>query len=115
MGQATAPVSVLLVEDEILISKLVADWLSERGFAVREIATAESPLPADLEAAFGVTVSVTTLVHRRAADAGDQLLDGVTHFRLCTHGFGQRTRMATKQKSSSSGHTLHVDLGAKRR
>ena len=44
MGQATAPVSVLLVEDEILISNLVADWLAERGFAVHEIATADEAL-----------------------------------------------------------------------
>jgi len=44
MGQATAPVSVLLVEDEILISNLVADWLSERGFAVHELATADEAL-----------------------------------------------------------------------
>ena len=32
MGRASQPVSVLLVEDEVLISNLVADWLSERGF-----------------------------------------------------------------------------------
>jgi CheY-like chemotaxis protein len=44
MGQATAPVSVLLVEDEILISNLVADWLSERGFAVHELSTADEAL-----------------------------------------------------------------------
>lgn len=40
MGYAPAPVSVLLVEDEVLISHLVADWLSERGFSVKEVATA---------------------------------------------------------------------------
>jgi CheY-like chemotaxis protein len=38
MGQA--PISVLLVEDEVLISNLVADWLSESGFAVHEVTTA---------------------------------------------------------------------------
>jgi CheY-like chemotaxis protein len=40
---APAPV-VLLVEDEELISHLVAEWLSEHGFAVRELATAEAAL-----------------------------------------------------------------------
>jgi CheY-like chemotaxis protein len=44
MGQAKPPVSVLLVEDEILISHLVADWLSEHGFAVHEAATADEAL-----------------------------------------------------------------------
>jgi len=48
-------VSVLLVEDEELVSNLVADWLSERGFAVHEVTNAEVALahldsgrPADL-------------------------------------------------------------------
>jgi len=40
---ATAP-TVLLVEDEVLISRLVADWLVERGFAVREVATGDEAL-----------------------------------------------------------------------
>lgn len=44
MGRATTPVSVLLVEDEVLISHLVADWLSERGFSVKEVATAGEAL-----------------------------------------------------------------------
>jgi CheY-like chemotaxis protein len=39
-----APVSVLLVEDEVLISTLVADWLSEVGFAVHEVTTADEAL-----------------------------------------------------------------------
>jgi len=39
-----AHVSVLLVEDEELISHLVADWLSERGFAVHEVANADEAL-----------------------------------------------------------------------
>jgi CheY-like chemotaxis protein len=40
---APAP-TVLLVEDEQLISHLVADWLGENGFAVRELATADAAL-----------------------------------------------------------------------
>ena len=42
MPQAT--VSILLVEDEELISELVADWLSERGFAVHETANARDAI-----------------------------------------------------------------------
>ena len=41
---ATAAPTVLLVEDEVLISMLVADWLAERGFAVHEAATGEEAL-----------------------------------------------------------------------
>ena len=44
VGQAKAPVSILLVEDEVLISHLVADWLAERGYAVHEAATADEAL-----------------------------------------------------------------------
>lgn len=44
MGQAAAPVSVLLVEDEVLISTLVADALSESGFSVHEAASADEAL-----------------------------------------------------------------------
>jgi CheY-like chemotaxis protein len=44
MGRAGAAVSVLLVEDEVLISRLVADWLSQRGFAVHEAASAEEAM-----------------------------------------------------------------------
>ena len=40
---ATAP-TVLLVEDEVLISNLVADWLAERGFAVHEVTTGDDAL-----------------------------------------------------------------------
>jgi CheY-like chemotaxis protein len=40
----TARVSVLLVEDEVLISHLVSEWLSERGFAVHEATTAAEAL-----------------------------------------------------------------------
>jgi len=43
MRQATAP-TVLLVEDEVLISTLVASSLSERGFIVHETATADEAL-----------------------------------------------------------------------
>jgi CheY-like chemotaxis protein len=44
MGRAASPISVLLVEDEILISNLVADWLSESGFVVHEVTTADAAL-----------------------------------------------------------------------
>jgi CheY-like chemotaxis protein len=44
MAGASQPVSVLLVEDEVLISNLVADWLSERGFAVHEVTTGDAAL-----------------------------------------------------------------------
>ncbi len=44
MGRAATPVSVLLVEDEVLISMLVADALSEHGFVVHEAATADEAL-----------------------------------------------------------------------
>lgn len=39
-----AAVSVLLVEDEVMISNLVADCLVESGFRVREVATADEAL-----------------------------------------------------------------------
>jgi CheY-like chemotaxis protein len=44
MGQAKEPVSVLLVEDEALISHLVADWLNEHGFVVHEASNADDAL-----------------------------------------------------------------------
>ena len=44
MGRAATPPTVLLVEDEVLISKLVSDWLAERGFAVHEVATGDEAL-----------------------------------------------------------------------
>jgi two-component system, response regulator PdtaR len=44
MGRAGAPISVLLVEDEILISNLVADVLSASGFVVHEVTTADEAL-----------------------------------------------------------------------
>ncbi len=44
MGRAAASVSVLLVEDEVLISKLVAEELSEHGFTVHEVTTASEAL-----------------------------------------------------------------------
>jgi CheY-like chemotaxis protein len=44
MGQAKQAVSVLLVEDEALISHLVADWLNERGFVVHEASNADDAL-----------------------------------------------------------------------
>jgi len=44
MQHAAAPATVLLVEDEVLISHLVADWLGEHGFAVHEVADADAAL-----------------------------------------------------------------------
>lgn len=44
MGHAVAPRSVLLVEDEILISHVVAEELSKHGFAVHEVTTADDAL-----------------------------------------------------------------------
>ena len=43
MGQSV-PRTVLLVEDEVLISNLVAEALSERGFTVHEVTTADEAL-----------------------------------------------------------------------
>ena len=44
MGRASTPISVLLVEDEVLISNLVAEWLVESGFSVHEARTADEAL-----------------------------------------------------------------------
>lgn len=44
MGHAQAPLSVLLVEDEVMISELVADALHEHGFEVHEAATGNDAL-----------------------------------------------------------------------
>lgn len=44
MGHAAAPISVLLVEDEPMISSLVADELSEHGFNVHQVATGDAAL-----------------------------------------------------------------------
>lgn len=44
MGRAATALTVLLVEDEVLISHLVADWLCERGFAVHEVTTGDEAL-----------------------------------------------------------------------
>ena len=41
MGRTEHPVSVLLVEDEVLISALVAETLSDYGFVVHEVTTAD--------------------------------------------------------------------------
>lgn len=37
-----SPPTILLVEDETLISQLIADWLGDRGFAVHEAGTADA-------------------------------------------------------------------------
>ena len=44
MRRGAAPVSVLVVEDEVLISNLVADALSASGFLVHEVTTADEAL-----------------------------------------------------------------------
>ena len=44
MGQAAASISVLVVEDEVLISNLVADVLSASGFVVHEVTSAREAL-----------------------------------------------------------------------
>lgn len=44
MGRAATAPTVLLVEDEVLISNLVADWLGERGFAVHEVTSGDEAL-----------------------------------------------------------------------
>jgi CheY-like chemotaxis protein len=44
MGETMAPISVLLVEDEVLISNLVADCLTASGFIVHEVTTADEAL-----------------------------------------------------------------------
>ena len=44
MARAELPPTVLIVEDETLISHLVADWLNERGFAVHEAASGDEAL-----------------------------------------------------------------------
>jgi two-component system, response regulator PdtaR len=44
MGRAAPPISVLLVEDEVLISNMVADCLTASGFIVHEATTADEAL-----------------------------------------------------------------------
>ena len=44
MARAALPPMVLIVEDETLISRLIADWLNERGFAVHEAASGDEAL-----------------------------------------------------------------------
>jgi CheY-like chemotaxis protein len=44
MARAASLPTVLIVEDEMLISHLVADWLNDRGFAVHEAASGDEAL-----------------------------------------------------------------------
>lgn len=44
MGRAATAPTVLLVEDEVLISQLVAEWLTEKGFTVREVTSGDEAL-----------------------------------------------------------------------
>ena len=44
MSQTVQPISVLLVEDEVMISNLVAECLTAAGFTVHEVTTADEAL-----------------------------------------------------------------------
>lgn len=44
MGRVAMPIAVLVVEDEALIRSLVADYLSESGFAVHEAESGDEAL-----------------------------------------------------------------------
>ena len=44
MSRTAVAISVLLIEDEVMISNLVADCLSESGFRVHEVVTADEAL-----------------------------------------------------------------------
>jgi len=44
MQHGAATVTVLMAEDEVLNSHLVADWLGEHGFAVHEVGNADAAL-----------------------------------------------------------------------
>ena len=64
MSRTTAAISVLLVEDEVMISNLVAARLSESGFRVHEVATADDALRviksgANVDVVFIVSVADT--------------------------------------------------------
>src|SRR5262249_34666255 len=62
MGRGAAPISVLVVEDEVFISNLVADVLSASGFLVHEVTTADEALKyIDSGAAIDVLFSDITL------------------------------------------------------
>ena len=59
MRRTAAAISVLLVEDEVMISNLVAGCLSESGFHVHEVATADEALHliksgANVDLGFGI-------------------------------------------------------------
>ena len=44
MGHAAPLISVLLVEDEVLVSNMIADSLTASGFAVHEVTSADEAL-----------------------------------------------------------------------
>ena len=78
MGRAATP-TVLLVEDEVLISHLVADWLSERGFAVHEVATGDEAL--DYVDSGGEVDVMFTDVNLPGSMSGAQLAERVRQIR----------------------------------
>jgi CheY-like chemotaxis protein len=79
MGRAATAPTVLLVEDEILISQLVAHWLAARGFAVREVATSEEAL--DYIASGGAVDVMFTDVNLPGGMDGAQLAARVREIR----------------------------------
>lgn len=79
MGLAATVPTVLLVEDEVLISHLVADWLSERGFAVHEVATSDEAL--DYVDSGGEVDVMFTDVNLPGSMSGAQLAERVRKIR----------------------------------
>jgi CheY-like chemotaxis protein len=64
-------ISILLVEDEALISMLVSDWLNELGFEVREAQTADEAL--DYIAAGGAVDVLFTDINLPGSMTGAEL------------------------------------------
>ena len=58
MGRETHPIKVLLVEDELLVSALIAEELRDQGFDVYEATTGEGAI-ACLEAEAGIDILFT--------------------------------------------------------
>jgi CheY-like chemotaxis protein len=93
---ATSP-TVLLVEDEPLISQLVADWLSDHGFAVRE-ATSGAEALAYLDGGGEVDVLFTDI----------NLLGGIDGTELAKRVRARRPDLPVVYTSGRSGYP---DLG----
>ena len=79
MARAATPPTVLLVEDEVLISQLVADWLCERGFAVLEVSSGDAAL--DYIGAGGAVDVMFTDVNLPGSMSGAQLAARVREMR----------------------------------